>query len=91
MTQNWAYHLADEYIRGKRLDRLIELNVLAYVFEKLDLNKLCCEVLDFNSTIVQIHEKYGSKVEGKFRQHIYKNEKFYDIYCMGISNIKNKI
>ncbi len=80
----WAYYLADLSVRGKGLGRLFELNILSYVFENLEFNKLCCEVLDFNDLVVKIHQKYGSKIEGNFRQHIYKEGKFHDITCMGI-------
>ena len=80
----WAYYLAESSIRGKGLGRLIELNILQYIFEDLGLNKLCCEILSFNEIVVKIHEKYGSKIEGNFRQHIYKQGKFHDIICMGI-------
>lgn len=91
----WAYYLADSSIRGKGLGRLIELNVLKYVFENLGLNKLCCEILSFNEIVVKIHKKYGSKIEGNFRQQIYKQGKFHDIVCMGIlkedwDELKNK-
>lgn len=81
---HWAYYLADPSVRGKGLGRLIELNILSYVFEKLNLNKLCCEVLSFNDIVIKIHQKYGSNIEGTFRQHILKDGKFHDIVCMGI-------
>lgn len=80
----WAYYLAETSIRGKGLGRLIELNILKYIFEDLGLNKLCCEVLSFNEIVVKIHKKYGSKIEGHFREHIFKDGKFHDIICMGI-------
>ena len=80
----WAYYLADSSVRGKGLGRLIELNVLDYVFENLEFNKLCCEVLSFNDIVVKIHQKYGSKIEADFRQHIYKEGKFHDMVYMGI-------
>jgi len=92
----WAYYLAEPSVRGKGLGRLIELNILNYVFEKLGLNKLCCEVLKFNELVVKIHQKYGSKIEGTFRKHIFKQGVFHDIVCMGIlkeewEDIKKKI
>jgi len=80
----WAYYLADPSIRGKGVGKTIELNILKFVFDTLKLNKLCCEVLSFNEIVVKIHEKYGSKVEGIFREHIYKNGEFYDVVRMGI-------
>jgi len=69
----WAYYLAESSIRGKGLGRLIELNIIKYIFEDLGLNKLCCEVLSFNEIVVKIHKKYGSKIEGHYREHIFKD------------------
>lgn len=80
----WGFYLADSSVRGKGIGRLIELNILTYVFESLNLNKLCGEVLSSNDIAVTIHKKYGSKIEGKLRQHIYKDGKFHDIVCIGI-------
>lgn len=80
----WAYYLADPSVRGKGLGRLIELNILNYIFEILGLNKLCCEVFSSNEIVVKIHQKYGSKIEGEFRKHVYKEGDFRDIICMGI-------
>jgi UDP-4-amino-4,6-dideoxy-N-acetyl-beta-L-altrosamine N-acetyltransferase len=77
---SWAYYLA----RGKGVGKQIELSVLSYVFDDLRLNKLCCEVLAFNDLVVKIHQKYGSKVEGRLRKHIYKNGEFHDVIVIGI-------
>ncbi|QEE16026.1 UDP-4-amino-4,6-dideoxy-N-acetyl-beta-L-altrosamine N-acetyltransferase [Promethearchaeum syntrophicum] len=80
----WAYYLADSSVRGKGLGKIIELNVYKYVFEEMKMNKLCCEVLKSNDIVVKIHQKYGSVIEGVFKQHIFKNGHFQDIVCMAI-------
>ena len=66
------------------MGKQIELNILSYVFDELKLNKLCCEVLAFNELVVKIHQKYGSKIEGRLRKHIFKNGEFHDVIVMGI-------
>ena len=81
---SWGYWIAEEGARGKGIGRAIELNILNYVFLKLNLNKLCCEVLKENDLVVRIHKKYGSQVEGIRRQHIFKKGEFKDIVEMGI-------
>ncbi len=92
----WAYYLGADNVRGKGIGKNVELNVLAYVFNALKLNKLCCEVFLFNDLVIKIHEKYGSKVEGTRREHIFKNGDYYDIVEMGIlkseweNEVKNK-
>jgi UDP-4-amino-4,6-dideoxy-N-acetyl-beta-L-altrosamine N-acetyltransferase len=80
----WAYYLGSDAVRGKGIGRAIELNVLRYVFEELCLNKLCCEVMASNTRVVQLHERFGSKVEGQRRSHIRKRGAFIDIIEMAI-------
>jgi hypothetical protein len=80
----WAYYIGDFTTRGKGLGRIIECNIYDYAFYKLGLNKLCCEVLSFNKKVVEIHKHFGSKIEGVFKQHIYKQNKFFDVVRMAI-------
>ena len=80
----WAYYLGDSEIRGAGLAKSLELNVYAYVFDTLGLNKLWCEVLAFNDRVVALHEKFGSKVEGVLRQHICKDGQYHDVVRMGM-------
>jgi len=82
----WGYYLAEIESRGKGLGKIIEFNVMHYVFDILKMNKLCCEVLSFNELVIKIHQKYGSKIEGSFKQHIFKNNEYHDIVCMAILN-----
>jgi UDP-4-amino-4,6-dideoxy-N-acetyl-beta-L-altrosamine N-acetyltransferase len=85
---SWAYYLGETSVRGKGVGKQIELNVLSHVFDDLRLNKLCCEVLAFNDLVVKIHQKYGAKIEGKLKKHIYKNGVFHDVIVMG--NLKEE-
>lgn len=80
----WAYYIGETSVRGKGIARHLECNIYDYVFFELGLNKLYCEVLEFNDTVVQIHKKFGSEIEGVFKQHIYKDGKFLNIVRMAI-------
>lgn len=80
----WAYYLGETSARGIGLAKSLELSVCAYVFDTLGLNKLWCEVFAFNDRVVALHEKFGSKVEGIARQHIFKNGEWHDVVRMGI-------
>ena len=80
----WAYYIADTSFRGKGIGRNLECNMYDYVFDHLNFNKLCCEVFVDNEKVIQIHQKFGSKVEGTFKEHILKAGKFKDIVRMGI-------
>lgn len=80
----WAYYLGLTKMRGKGIGKNVELNMQYYVFETLNLNKVCCEVLLFNEKVIDIHKKYGFFIEGIRKQHILKNDCFYDIVEMAI-------
>jgi len=80
----WAFYVAEEGLRGRGVGSFVEYSTLLYVFEQLQFKKLCCEVLDFNTSVVEMHQKFGFQVEGKFRSHIWKGGQFANIYCLGI-------
>jgi len=80
----WAYYIGNPDYIGKGIGVQIELNILRYVFDILNLNKLECEVFQFNNRVVRIHQKCGSKIEGTLRHHVIKNEGLENIICMGI-------
>ncbi len=81
---SWAYYIADPLARGKGIGKQIELNIQNYVFGDLKLNKLFGEILASNEFSIKIHQKYGSQIEGRLRQHIFKGGKFEDVLLMRI-------
>jgi len=82
----WAFYLGDSSIRGAGIGSKVEYNILEYVFEELQLNKLRCEVLAINNKVVQMHEKFGFRREAFYRQHFKKNEAFHDVIGLAILN-----
>lgn len=81
---SWAYYIGSTEARGKGLGRILECNMYDYAFYTLNLNKLWCEVFEFNEKVIKIHEKFGSKVEGEFFDHIKKNGKYLNVVRMAI-------
>ena len=87
-TQNsmcsWGHYIADTLLRGKGIGRTLEYNIYDYVLLGLALNKLAVEVLAFNEHAISLHKKCGSQIEGVLRQHIKKDNNYYDVVVMGI-------
>ena len=54
------------------------------VFETLGLRKLCCEVLDFNSAVIEMHLKLGFSREGIQRAHIVKDTGSCDVHQLAM-------
>ncbi len=58
--------------------------MLRYVFDGLGLNKLCCEVLDTNRAVVDMHKRFGFQEEGLFRRHICKKGVWHDVVALAM-------
>ncbi|HOU98298.1 MAG TPA: UDP-4-amino-4,6-dideoxy-N-acetyl-beta-L-altrosamine N-acetyltransferase [Bacteroidales bacterium] len=84
----WAFYLGDTSIRGAGIGAKVEFNVLKYVFEELNLNKLRCEVFVFNDMVIKMHEKFGFRREAYYREHCFKNGKFQD--AVGLAMLKSE-
>ncbi|HXS38194.1 MAG TPA: UDP-4-amino-4,6-dideoxy-N-acetyl-beta-L-altrosamine N-acetyltransferase [Flavipsychrobacter sp.] len=84
----WAFYLGDTSVRGAGIGSKVEYNVLSKVFDEMNFNKLLCEVFVFNDAVIKMHEKFGFKRESYFREHICKNEQFYDV--VGLSMLKKE-
>jgi len=80
----WAFYIVSPNVRGKGVGSFVECTILHHVFDELQLNKLCCEVLAFNETVTNMHKGFGFKQEGLFREHIVKGEQSMDIVCLAM-------
>ena len=80
----WGFYIASGDTRGKGVGSFVEYSMLNYVFETLGLNKLCCEVFSMNEAVVRMHQGFGFKQEVFFYQHIFKQGKPFDIFCLAI-------
>lgn len=79
---SWAFYAAPDAPRGT--GSKMEFLAIEHVFVQLNLHKLYCEVLAFNSPVIKLHQKFGFQVEGIFReQHLGENG-YVDIYRLGI-------
>ena len=79
---SWFFYSGNLEKRG--LGGQMERWALDYVFNKLHLNKLCCEVLEFNMPVVRFHQKHGFQIEGVLRKHYQRDSQFYDIYQLAL-------
>lgn len=84
----WAFYLGDSSVRGGGLGSKIEYNILKYVFEELGLNKLRCEVLTTNPSVIAMHEKFGFRREAYYREHVRKGKEHLDV--VGLAMLKRE-
>jgi hypothetical protein len=84
----WAYYISDMSFQGKGIGTIVECNNYDFAFDVLGVHKVSCEVLSFNERVISIHQKFGVKIEGVFKDHILKDGKYLDIVRMAI--LKNE-
>jgi diamine N-acetyltransferase len=58
--------------------------ILRHAFNDLGLHRVHLVVLDGNDRAIRAYEKCGFVVEGRLRQHAFKQGKFRDLILMGI-------
>lgn len=78
----WAFYASPDAPKGT--GSRMEFLALEHAFHEMQLYKLCCEVLAFNSAVIKLHQKFGFKVEGILREQHRLDDGFVDIYRLGI-------
>ena len=84
----WGFYIASPSVRGKGVGAFVEYSILKHVLEVLKLNRLCGEVLSFNTSVLRVHEKFGFKQEGVFREHVVKGGVPHDV--VGIALLRRE-
>lgn len=79
---SWAFYSCPGAPKGTGTK--MEYLALEYAFDDLRLNKLFCEVLAFNSAVIKLHQKFGFKIEGIFREQHMVGDSFVDVYRLGV-------
>ena len=78
----WAFYASPDAPYGA--GSLMEYSALLYIFDELNLNKLRCEVLAFNNTVVKLHKRFGFMIEGCIRNAHFDGQNYHDIVHLGI-------
>ena len=78
----WAFYASPTAQRGT--GSKMEYLMLEYAFDTLQLHKLYCEVLALNASVIKLHQRFGFKVEGVFRDQHKVTDHFVDTYRLGI-------
>lgn len=79
---SWAFYASPDAPHGT--GSRMEFLALEHVFGVMDLHKLYCEVLAFNTPVIGLHQKFGFRIEGTFRDHHKKDGDYVDIVRLGM-------
>lgn len=76
--------IGDKSQWGKGYAREAITAVLRYLFETLEMNRVQCEIYDFNERSIRLFESLGFVREGVCRQSVLKKGRFADEYVYGM-------
>lgn len=82
-TTVYIFTGGDEY-RGKGYGTEAMRILVSYAFEQMNMNRVRLFVFAFNERAIKSYEKTGFVVEGRLRQELYRNGRYYDVIQMSI-------
>ena len=78
----WAYYLSKKSRGG--LGSVIEFHFISFIFDFLGIDKLNCEIIDGNNSVINLHKKFLFKNEGFRRSNIIKNCNRVGVHYLGL-------
>lgn len=58
--------------------------IVRHGFETLNLNRIWLEVYEYNQRGQHAYEKAGFQLEGRWRQHTFRDGRYWDVLLMGV-------
>ena len=80
---DWAFYISEHSIKG--IGAAIEFKFINMLFNDNNFEKLNCEVLNFNQTVIKLHQKFGFDIEGIRKNHIYRDNKYLDCTLLALT------
>lgn len=78
----WGFYAHEAAPKG--VGGLMEFCALEHYFLDARFDKLGCEVLGFNTSVVRQHQKFGFEVEGILRRHYVRNGEVHDVHVLAL-------
>jgi len=76
--------IADDESRGKGYGTMSTKLMVGYAFKTLGMHKVTAEVLSENVQSLAMFKKCGFSIDGRLRDDVYKNNRYYDVLSLSI-------
>lgn len=76
--------IGDARFRGQGYGREAVELVLQHAFERMNLHKISLGVYADHEAAVKLYRRLGFKVEGRLRQHLFREGRYHDKLVMGL-------
>lgn len=76
--------IGDKSVWGQGYGREVVDRIVAFCFETLNMNRIQCEIYDFNERSIRLFESAGFRREGTCRQSVLKKGHYVDEHVYGL-------
>ena len=80
---NWGFYIGEKY-QGTGIGVVLEILFLEYCFINFGLEKINCEVIEGNTSVIKLHKELLFQEEGFLRKNIIKNGERVGVYLLGL-------
>jgi len=80
---NWGFYIGEKY-QGTGIGVVFEIMFIEYCFNNLGLEKINCEVIEGNTSVIKLHEGLFFQKEGFLRKNIIKNGERIGVILLGL-------
>ncbi len=72
--------------RGQGFGKLGFKLILSYCFKILKMHKVSLYTASYNKVAIGLYKKFGFKIEGVLREHLFRGIEYNDLYVMALFN-----
>jgi len=83
LTCDWGFYIGEQKA-PKGIGTILGYKALTYIFEDLQMRKVCAEVLGYNDASIRFHKKLGFLEEGCLHEQNLKEGTYHDVILMGM-------
>jgi ribosomal-protein-alanine N-acetyltransferase len=83
-TAQFGIMIGDKAAWGRGLGRACTRAMVEYGFDEVNLRRIYLDVLESNVRAQRVYQQVGFVVEGRLRQHQFKQGRYQDIVLMGL-------
>lgn len=77
-------YIGDKDFRGKGYGTEAMELLVDFIFDQMNINRIQLFVLSFNERAIRSYKKVGFKEEGRLKQSVFRNGRYYDEIIMSI-------
>jgi len=83
----WGFYIGVQ-TAPKGSGTILGILALDYMFKEVGIHKVCAEVIETNIRSYHYHRKLGFETEGRLLEHIWKDDRYMDVFTMGLFSEK---